>query len=309
MKKLISFAILFMMFSGYFARGQMVLVKQGSFEMGDIFGDGEEDELPLHMVELSSFYAGKCEITIGEFRQFVESTGYVSTAEKEKKARIWKAGIGVVNDSTCFWDKLNYEVTDQHPVVLVSWIDAVEYCNWRSRIEGLEACYAFFNDSVTCDFTKKGYRLLTEAEWEYIARDGGKRQKYSWGNGEPFVDEGKACNLRDETLGRASSKKGIWEGYNDDFVYAAPVGSFEPNSLGIYDLSGNVYEWCWDWYDENYYENSPSKDPNGPVSGEFHACRGGSFICYRQSIRVINRGKGNPDLTFSWGGFRIARTK
>ncbi|MEE4256154.1 MAG: SUMF1/EgtB/PvdO family nonheme iron enzyme, partial [Bacteroidales bacterium] len=146
-----------------------------------------------------------------------------------------------------------------------------------------------------------------EAEWEYIARSGGRDIKYAWGNGSPEINGKKYANIRDESLGRASSRKGIQTGYDDGYVYAAPVGSFQPNSLGIYDLGGNVYEWCWDWFSDDYYKHSPADYPVCNEPCEMRSCRDVGFICYDISRRVISRGKGKPDLTFSWGGFRIAR--
>jgi formylglycine-generating enzyme required for sulfatase activity len=286
----------------------MVFVEGGGFTMGDIFGDGRENEQPLHKVSLPSFYAGQYEVSVGEFRRFVSSTGYISTAEKTGDARVWKAGIGTISDSLAYWDKPGHYQTDRHPVVLVSWYDAVAYCNWKSISEGLEPCYSIDGDNTICDFSKNGYRLLTEAEWEYIARDGGKEIKYSWGNGLPYIDGKPAANIRDEALGMASSTKEIQAGYDDGYIYSSPVGSFEPNGLGIYDLGGNVYEWCWDWFQDDYYAESPAEFPVCGTPSDMRSCRDVGFICYDISRRVISRGKGKPTLTFSWGGFRLARS-
>lgn len=288
---------------------QFVSFAGGSFIMGDQFGLGEPDERPLHTVSVDGFLIATHELTVGEFRQFVEATGYQTTAEKRGNASVYVVGVGSVKDSTANWQSPGFPYNDRYPVVLVSWIDAVHYCNWRSEQEGYESCYSFQGEEVTCDFSKSGYRLPTEAEWEYAARSGGKDYRFGWGNGHPG-DEGKRwANVRDMVLGRATGTTGVWREYEDGYVYAAPVGTFEPNEAGLYDISGNVYEWCWDWLDENYYAVSPSHNPSGPESGEYRACRDVGFICYQEKARITRRGYGKTDLAFSWGGFRICRNR
>jgi sulfatase modifying factor 1 len=285
----------------------MVLVPGGSFLMGNSFEGGDEDERPVHEVRLSSYLIGRHEVTVGEFRQFVEATGYVTTAEQGEGASVF-VGTKVEKRPDANWPNPYFEQDDRHPVVCVSWYDAAEYCNWRSRKERLQPCYAGSGDEITCDFAANGYRLPTEAEWEYAARSRGKRVKYAWGDGEPYVNGRPAGNAKDEAARREWGVKKFWQGYDDGYACTSPAGSFAPNELGIHDISGNVYEWCWDWYDETYYATSPIEDPRGPATGVMRACRDCGFACAIEQECVASRGKGKPTLTFSWGGFRVARS-
>jgi formylglycine-generating enzyme required for sulfatase activity len=285
----------------------MVYVPGGRFDMGDTFGEGEVDETPVHEVVLSPFLIGKHEVTAGQFRTFVEATEYVTTAERSDGAMVF-VGKKVERRPDANWRNPYFDQDDRHPVVCVSWYDAVAYCNWRSRQEGLRLCYSGSGDEVTCDFKADGYRLPTEAEWEYAARSGGKPVRYAWGDGEPYVAGRKAANTRDEAAHRQWNIDKVWKGYDDGYAYTAPAGSFAPNDLGIHDISGNVYEWCWDWYDEEYYAHSVPCNPMGPRQGTMRACRDCGYTCAIRHECVASRGKGKPDLVFSWGGFRVARS-
>lgn len=285
----------------------LVVVRGGSFQMGNTFEGGEIDEKPPHPVALRSYAIGKHEITVGQFRQFVEETGYVTTAESAGGAKVF-VGTKVETRPDASWKRPYFEQDERHPVVCVSWYDAVEYCNWRSRREGLQPCYTGSGHAIACDFAADGYRLPTEAEWEFAARGRGLTRRYAWGNSEPYVRGRRAGNVRDEAARREWGLDRIWNGYDDGYAYTAPVKSFAPNALGLYDLSGNVYEWCWDWYAEGYYTKSPAENPTGPPKGAMRACRDAGFACGLARERVANRGKGEPDLAFSWGGFRVART-
>jgi formylglycine-generating enzyme required for sulfatase activity len=286
---------------------EMVFVEGGSFRMGNEYEGGDEDERPVHGVELDPYFIGRCEVTVGEFREFIESTGYMTTAEQGEGASVF-IGNRVEKNPDASWKNPYFDQDDSHPVVCVSWYDAVEYCNWRSRSEGLTPCYRGSGDSIICDFTANGYRLPTEAEWEYAARSRGMSVKYAWGDGLPFIKGMPAGNTRDEAAHREWNLDNYWEGYDDGFAYTAPAGFFAPNSLGVHDVSGSVYEWCWDWYGETYYAESPAVNPTGPPTGEMHACRDAGYACSIASECVASRGKGKPTLTFSWGGFRVARS-
>ncbi|HIB92343.1 TPA: hypothetical protein EYO57_35030, partial [Candidatus Poribacteria bacterium] len=181
---------------------EMVLIPAGSFEMGDHFNEGSDSERPVHTVELDRFYMDVNQVTVGQFRRFVQESGYQYDGN---------------------WDEINtYSPTDEHPMVSVNWNDAVAYCNWA------------------------GKRLPTEAEWEYAARGGLVGQRYAWGEDKP---DGSHCNFADKNadLDWADMK------VNDGYQYSAPVGSYPANGYGLYDMAGNVWEWCSDWYDENYY--------------------------------------------------------
>jgi formylglycine-generating enzyme required for sulfatase activity len=287
----------------------MVFVQGGSFMMGDVIGDGDDDEQPVHRVTLDSYYIGKYEVTVGEFREFVDATGYITTAELDGGAQIYD-GEKMVDDSSASWHNVNFHQGDNHPVVCVTWYDAVAYCNWRSENEGLKLCFSSSGDSITCDFTANGYRLPTEAEFEYAARSRGKEYKYSWGNGDPYIDSVKAANIRDETAKREWKEHVItwWKGYDDGHLFTSPVGTFAANELGIHDMGGNVYEWCWDWYDEAYYQSGPDTNPRGALSGTMRLCRDVGYGCIFNSMRTFNRGKCEPDFRFLHGGFRLVRS-
>jgi formylglycine-generating enzyme required for sulfatase activity len=289
----------------------MILVEGGSFRMGDVFGDGDEDEQPVHQVRLDSYFIGRHEITVGEFRAFADSTDYVSTAEAGDGALVFnEEARKQIRKQDANWRNPYHQQGDRHPVVCVSWYDAIAYCNWRSEQEGLEPAYSGSGDGIVCDFTANGYRLPTDAEWEYAARSRGKERRYAWGEGDPVVDGTKYANIRDEAFkARFPFAEDIWPGgYDDGHVFTAPVGSFTPNDLGIYDLSGNVYEWCWDWFDRGYYADSPIDNPRGPASGSERCCRDIGFGCPLLYVRVLSRGLAPPDYRAEHVGFRLARS-
>lgn len=246
----------------------MAFIQGGSFEMGDNFGDGESDEKPVHTVTVSDFYLDIHETTFDEYDAFCEATGRSKPDDQG-----WGRG--------------------KRPVISVSWLDAVEYCNWRSRQEGLQEVYTINGTTVSANWNANGYRLPTEAEWEYAARCRGKKEKWA-GTSE----EGALASYANYS--ENSSK--------DGYEYTAPVGSFRANSIGLYDMSGNVWEWCWDWYDAGYYEQSKnSRDPKGPDSGSGRVLRGGSWFNGPAYARCANRNLGSPDGRISSDGFRLAR--
>lgn len=289
---------------------ELVLVAGGTFRMGDVFGDGRENESPVHEVKLASFYMAPHEVTVGAFREFVEATGYQTTAEREGGAQIF-TDQGMVQDSSACWHRVNFWQGENHPVVGVSWYDAVAYCNWLSVRDGYEPCYSGSGTATQWDQTADGYRLPTAAEWEYAARCRGRDYKYTWGNGDPYIGGKKAANIRDEAALRgwgAKHVKTYWKGYDDGFLFTSPVGAFAPNELSLYGLCGNVYEWCWDWYAEDYYEHSPVANPCGAESGEYRCCRDVGYGCLMAAIRTISRGKCAPDYRFLHGGFRVVRS-
>ena len=261
---------------------EFVLVKGGCFPMGDTFGDGDADEKPVHRVCVGDFYMGKFEVTLGQFRQFVQETGYRTEAERGDGSYYftgteWKKGQDIN------WKNPGFAQTDRHPVVCVSYNDAMAFAEWLSRKSG------------------RTIRLPTEAEWEYAARSGGKKYKYSWGNGSP------SANIADLSTKKQFPKWPwpIWEGYDDGYVYTAPVGTYQPNGLGLYDMSGNAWEWCADWYGEKYYGESPKENPYGPASGEKRVFRGGSWFNDPRYVRAASRGRNDPSNRNDNYGFRL----
>lgn len=250
--------------------------------MGDIFRSIPSSEKPVHEVCVSDFYLNRYEVTVGEFRRFVTATGYRTEAEKQDGCHVWLDNGSLIKKKGYSWKNTGFLQADDHPVVCVSWNDTYEYIKWLNKKEG------------------RKYRLLTEAEWEYAARSRGKEYQYSRGN-EEF-----SGNIADESAGRALAGLSIWQGYDDGFAYTAPVGSFRPNELGVYDMSGNAYEWVSDWQEDNYYANSPKYDPAGPGSGQYKILRGGAWDLQPDTARTTSRYWNIPGARAACIGFRLA---
>ena len=300
------------------AQDNLILIRGGSYKMGDFTGKRYERERPVHDVFLDSYYMSMYQLTVGEFRDFVEESGYITDCERKKDGKRiallengrWKFH----SDSLASWKHVRYDQTDNHPVTFVSWMDAVNYCNWRSEKDNLKCCYKIIGDSVFWDKSAKGYRLLTEAEWEFAARSGGKNYKFAWGNDStPMINGQKAANIKDQTVQKAYAPETnylpCWKDYEDGYVYTSPIGSFAPNELGLYDMCGNNYEWCWDWLDENYYSVSPVNNPDGPATGKAKVCRNVGPLCPIEQIGTTHRGGGSPNDFWENVGFRIGRNK
>jgi formylglycine-generating enzyme required for sulfatase activity len=176
---------------------------------------------------------------------------------------------------------------DDHPVENVNWYDAIQYCNKRSEMEGLTPCYSGKGDDITCNFDADGCRLPTEAEWEYACRGGTRSGNYQYS-------------------GSNNAAEVAWYEINSGFKPHA-VGQKKPNELGIYDMSGNLWEWCWEWYDKDYYKNSVSDNPRGPLSGKERSYRGGGCCGRKQFLRSTARYTLHPTFKRFDMGFRVVK--
>jgi len=250
----------------------LVLIPSGTFRMGSGEGEGEADEHPSHEVKISRpFYLGIHEVTQGQYRAVMGN-----------------------NPSWFFIDSGIKDATkgspdDQQPVESVTWFQAVRFCNELSRREGLKPFYAIMGADVrVLDWTGTGYRLPTEAEWEYACR-AGSQTRFSFGNDAREL-------ARHAWFGEAYEKG------------THPVARKMPNPWGLFDMHGNVGEWCWDWYDPSYYNTSPQTDPRGAGKGDHRVYRGGGFNHPAASLISADRASKAPTVRYGGLGFRVART-
>ena len=283
----------------------LTLIPAGEFEMGSSEGPDEllrrfpyakrewvVAEQPVHKVKLTkSFYMGTYEVTLGQFLKFYHDASYKTDSEKDGDGG-W--GYDPNNKEKPFEQKAKYRPwswgfegqTNEHPVVNVSWNDAKAYCEWLSRKEG------------------KTYRLPTEAEWEYACRAGTKSRYWNSSDPEDLVSidnvwDGAAKSRFEFAVNTLTG--------SDGHAFSAPVGRFKPNPFGLYDMHGNAAEWCEDWYDENYYANSPPEDPKGAAAGSSRVIRGGGWSYDAVYCRAANRDEDPPSSRGSHVGFRVVR--
>ena len=296
----------------------MVYIPDGEFEMGDHL-DGMPDACDVHAVYLDSFFMSRYEITNQQYCDYLNSAILAGDI---------KVDLGVVYDfndtnnsvpycdtSTSYpYSQIDYSgcvfsvrtkdgTTDMsdHPMVNVCWFGSVAYCNWRSQQEGYEQCYDL--STWACDFTQKGYRLATEAEWEYATRGGehSPYYRYPWGDS---ID---------------GSMANYWESDDPfetgDIPWTTPVGYYDgdqipaggdmANGYGLYDMAGNVWEWCNDCYSSTYYSTSPINNPTGPSSGSYRVLRGGGWDGFDYFCRVDLRFNFRSSARASFFGFRV----
>ncbi len=249
--------------------------------------DWEREEQPQHHVQISRpFLLGAHEVTRGQFREFVRSTRYITDAQRDAKGGMgFDAATGEFKQSPQFnWENTGFVQSDDHPVVNVSWNDAVAFCQWLSRKE------------------KIAYRLPSEAEWEYACR-AGTTTLYSYGDDSEGLSA--VANVSDAS---AREKFSSWSGIRgaDGHVFTAPVGAFQPNAFGLCDMHGNVWEWCRDWFGQSYYAKSPEKDPSGPETGTVRVFRGGSWYDAASLCRSAFRYWDVPTYRDYFLGFRVA---
>lgn len=291
----------------------MVLIKGGSFEMGS---NDFPDSKPVHQVTVHSFYMDEHEVTNAQFAAFVKATGYKTVAEQQLNPKDYPGvpASALVPGSAVF-SPPNHKVSLDNPM---QWWQYVAGASWQhpqgpqSNIIGKEnypvvqICYT---DAIAyCKWA--GKRLPTEAEWEYAARAGKHFDKFYWGN--DLKPNGKfVANIYQGDFPYKNLKE-------DGFANTAPVKSFPPNAFGLYDMEGNVWEWCNDFYRPDYYAQSPSVNPRGPKDSYDpdetgvvkHVQRGGSFICSDQyciRYRAGSRGKGETNSAGDNLGFRCVK--
>jgi formylglycine-generating enzyme len=259
----------------------MVRIPAGTFRMGT--AGGPTYEAPVHEVDLASFFIDRTEVTVGDFARFVQSTGYSTEAETigwsavfNLEQRRWSPVTGAT------WQHpegpSHPPASEDEPVTQVSWNDSVAYAQWI------------------------GKRLPTEAEWEYAARGGVDEAPYVWGHtlrpgGHPVANWWQG-RFPDQDTGE------------DGFRGRAPVGRFAPNGYDLVDMTGNVWEWCADWYAATYYAHSPRVAPRGPASGTERVLRGGSWLCsenYCANFRPGARSQATPDTGLNHTGFRLVK--
>ena len=250
----------------------MVLIPTGTFQMGSPTGD--VDEVPVHTVELDAFYIDQHEVTNAEYQAFVAATGH-----PPPRGIGYTAVYELLKNDYEPWNDPGFNHPDQ-PVTTVTWFDATAYCEWV------------------------GKRLPTEAEWEKAVRGGLEGARYPWGDTEPGNTSANFADSQTEFEWRSPS-------VNDGFLFTAPVGTFPPNGYGLFDMAGNVWEWCADWYSPTYYSDvqgaeSPPRNPTGPDTGERRVLRGGTWYRAVHTIRNAERVSDFPNSSLNVVGFRCA---
>ena len=266
-------------------------IPTGEFLMGSSDDeDADDDEKPRHTVRITRpFYLGTTEVTVGQFRRFVEATRYRTEAERNGRGgRGWNEARATFEvDPKYTWRDPGFPQTDEHPVTNVSWNDAVAFCEWLSTKEATI------------------YRLPTEAEWEYACRAGTTTRYSSGADPETLAGVGNVAD------GTARAKFPNWTtiAARDGYIFTAPVGTFRANAWGLHDMHGNVWEWCRDGYDGRYYQQSPGDDPTGPSQASRRVYRGGSWADDPRYARSPRRVGVKPDYRYYDLGFRVARVQ
>ena len=264
-----------------------VFVEGGSFLMGSSTG-ARDDEKPSHSINITDFYISKFEIT---WSKWTEIYNWAVLNDYQF------LNTGIAGNSG-----IDEDDNENEPVTEISWYDAVIWCNAASEYDGLNPVYSldgvvlndgtyidWNDDSILCDWTLDGWRLPTEAEWEYAARGGNTDT-----NSGDYAGDSNIDNV-------------AWNPTNSGSD-THPVGLKAPNELGLFDMSGNAWEMCWDWYDSDYYDGSPTIDPTGPVNGTDKVRRGGCWEYTEYSCTVYTRDQLPPHFAHNYNGFRLSRS-
>jgi len=285
------------------AQMKLLLIPAGKFMMGvgpkgqelmhqfnAKFSNGEVNfapEGPVHEVTITKpFYMGLYNVTRGQFAAFVADSGFKTGPESggtswgsRSDGKAWVPG----KDGT--WKDPGFEQADDHPVVSVNWNDAMAFCKWMSKKTG------------------RTITLPTEAQWEHACR-AGVATMFLWGD-DPAGGAGWLHAYNKTTQAKQGKPIAVFP-WADGYIYTAPVGKFKPNNFGLYDMMGNAGQWCADWWDMKYYQNSPKEDPPGGTSGPGRVSRGGSWNSNPPHIAA--RPFCSPDATYSSSGFRVICT-
>ena len=272
------------------AGSRMLLIPTGEFLMGSPpTEEGRGPDEKQHPVRITRpYFLATHPVTVGEFRKFIKDTGYRTDAENDPKG-----GFGFDNDKGKLeqdpkysWRDPGFDQTDRHPVVNITWNDAGAFCQWLSQRERIT------------------YRLPTEAEWEFACRAGTQTRYYCGDDPESLVNVGNVAD------GSTKAKFPRWPtiAAYGGYIFTAPVESFEANAFGLYDMHGNVWEWCADRYGKTYYNDSPLDDPEGPAEGENRVLRGGSWMNAPLLTRSAKRLNQRANQSFIANGFRLAAT-
>ncbi|WP_442881649.1 formylglycine-generating enzyme family protein [Comamonas sp.] len=257
------------------------------------------DEAPVHAVRIShDFYLGQHEVTVGQFRRFIEASGYRPESEADgtggygynpayDPASSARGDAFEGRDPRYSWRNPGFAQGDDHPVVNVTWNDAQALAAWLSRSEGHQ------------------YRLPTEAQWEYACR-AGTRTRYPHGDDPQGLV--RTANTFDQS---AAAFWPRWRQHalagNDGHAFTAPVGSHAPNAFGLHDMLGNAWEWVADWHASTYYAEAPASDPQGPAEGSVRVRRGGSWHTWPLYARCAYRNWNTPQTRYTLVGIRLVR--
>jgi len=296
----------------------MALIPAGEFLMGDSFNEGGIYELPVHAVYVDAFYMDRYEVTNQQYADALNWARTQGNLITVTSGAIYKYNSGTsypyCNTTTSSsysritWNGSTFGVVagkENHPMVLVSWYGSAAYANWRSVMEGRTPNY----DTTTwaCDFAGNGYRLPTEAEWEKAARGGSAGRRFPWSDTDTIQHARANYYSSSNYSYDTSPTRGYHPAFSSGgYPYTSPAGYFAPNGYGLYDMAGNVWEWCNDWWGSGYYSISPYDNPRGPTSGSDRVLRGGWWNTRAYNQRCAVRNLGPPGSRSYYIGFRLA---